>query len=71
MPTPKRAQVKGPLMDQDASAYQVSTVRLTREQWAALRREAMRRATDKASAKTDTSEVLREVVEAWRKKGGK
>ncbi len=50
------------------SGYQVSTIRMTDEQWAAVRREAMKRAMEKGSAKLDVSEVLRELVDAWRRR---
>jgi anti-sigma28 factor (negative regulator of flagellin synthesis) len=50
------------------TAYEVSTVRMTEEQWAAVRREAMKRATERGSSKVDTSEVLRELVDVWRAK---
>ncbi len=53
-------------MGETESEYQVTTVRMTADQWAAVRREAMRRATDKGTAKPDVSEVIRELVDAWR-----
>lgn len=55
-------------MGETESEYQVSTVRMTAEQWAAVRREAMKRATEASSAKPDVSAVLRELVDAWRRR---
>ncbi len=65
-----KRQGKGAKMQRQPE-MQVSTVRLSVEQWDALRREAMRRALEKGSAKPDTSEVVREAVDVWRAKRGK
>ena len=51
-----------------AGAGEKGQVVLTREQWAALRAEAFKRAAARGSAKPDTSEVLREAVDAWMKR---
>lgn len=52
----------------ETAEYQVSTIRMTPEQWAAVRREAMKRATEAGTAKPDVSEVIRELVDAWRRR---
>jgi hypothetical protein len=46
----------------------VSTVRLRKDQWEALRTEAFRRAQERGSGRPDASEVLREALDAWMKR---
>ena len=44
-----------------------TTFRVTREQWAALRREALELALQRGSGRPDASEALRAILDAWMK----
>jgi hypothetical protein len=61
------AGVKTRAADDEAPDVMVTTVRITRAQWDALRREAMTRALDSAKGerRPDASKLIREAIDEW------
>ena len=55
-------------METPVQEYQVSTIRMSPEQWTAVRREAAKRAEARGTVKADVSEVIRELVDTWRRR---
>ena len=47
--------------------FVTTTFRVTREQWAALRRSALELALKRGSGRPDASEALRDILAAWMK----
>ncbi len=64
---PEKAKAARPAARPSSSKeaeYAVTTVRLTRDQWATLRRAAMERSLERGG-KPDSSEILRDVLDEW------
>jgi hypothetical protein len=57
----KKARGEG----EQLSDFVTTTFRLTRAQWAALRREALELALQRGSGRPDASEALRHILDQW------
>jgi hypothetical protein len=57
----KKARGEG----EQLSDFVTTTFRLTRAQWAALRREALEISVARGSGRPDSSEALRAILDAW------
>jgi hypothetical protein len=56
---------KKPAAESADEEHVTTTFRVTREQWAALRREALELALQRGSGRPDASEALRAILDAW------
>jgi hypothetical protein len=62
---PKKLQPEGKPVNPRAKGLEKVTFRLEPAQIAALKAEALRRATRSGSLKADASELVREAIKAW------
>lgn len=67
---PRKAETKPPRSPM-FKGYQKVTVSLPREQAAALKHEALRRAIAAGGARPDAGEIVREALDAWLAKNAK
>jgi hypothetical protein len=58
---------KKPAAESADEEHVTTTFRVTREQWAALRREALELALQRGSGRPDASEALRAILDGWMK----
>jgi hypothetical protein len=56
---------KRPAAEADDGDHVTTTFRVTPEQWAALRREALELALQRGSGRPDASEALRNILDEW------
>ncbi len=68
---PDRDSVRSRRMRRTKAGNVVKPFAITDAQWAALRREAFKRAAASGFGRPDASAVLRQILDAWMTKAGK